>query len=40
MVDQVNQEEDLYEILGVKRKVKTEEIRRAFLARSRVIHPE
>jgi hypothetical protein len=40
MVDQVNVEEDLYEILGVKRKAKTEEIRRAFLARSRVIHPE
>ncbi|CEQ41249.1 SPOSA6832_02952, partial [Sporobolomyces salmonicolor] len=40
LVDRVNEQDDLYEILGVKRKGKTEEIRRAFLARSRVIHPD
>ncbi|GAA5874958.1 hypothetical protein JCM1840_007162 [Sporobolomyces johnsonii] len=40
LVDRVNEQDDLYEILGVKRKAKTEEIRRAFLARSRVIHPD
>lgn len=36
----INSEEDLYKILGVQKKVKVEEIRRAFLARSRICHPE
>ncbi|GAA5889997.1 hypothetical protein JCM6882_009193 [Rhodosporidiobolus microsporus] len=40
LVDVVNEEEDLYAILGVGRRAKTEEIRRAFLGRSRVIHPD
>lgn len=40
MVDSINREEDLYKILGVGKKVKLEEIRRAFLGRSRVCHPE
>ncbi|GAA5844853.1 hypothetical protein JCM11251_007347 [Rhodosporidiobolus azoricus] len=40
LVDAVNEEEDLYKILGVGRRSKTEEIRRAFLSRSRVIHPD
>ncbi|GAA6043376.1 hypothetical protein JCM8097_005290 [Rhodosporidiobolus ruineniae] len=40
LVDVLNEEEDLYRILGVGRRAKTEEIRRAFLARSRVIHPD
>ncbi|GAA5974460.1 hypothetical protein JCM11641_003228 [Rhodosporidiobolus odoratus] len=40
LVDRLNLEEDLYLILGVGKKAKSEEIRRAFLARSRVIHPD
>ncbi|GAA5849268.1 hypothetical protein JCM8547_006497 [Rhodosporidiobolus lusitaniae] len=40
LVDAVNIEEELYVILGVERNAKTDEIRRAFLARSRVIHPD
>ncbi|GAA5871159.1 hypothetical protein JCM3774_006808 [Rhodotorula dairenensis] len=40
LVDEINVEEDLYKILGVKRRAKTDEVRRAFLARSRVIHPD
>lgn len=32
--------EDFYQILGVERKVSTEDIRRGFLSRSRIIHPE
>ncbi|KAM0750818.1 DnaJ-domain-containing protein [Meredithblackwellia eburnea MCA 4105] len=40
MCDTINEEEDLYRILGVPRKSKVEEIRRAFLSRSRVCHPD
>ncbi|GAA5839530.1 hypothetical protein JCM9279_005969 [Rhodotorula babjevae] len=40
LVDEVNCEDELYATLGVGRRAKTEEIRRAFLARSRVIHPD
>lgn len=40
MCDLINLEEDLYKILGVGKKAKQEEIRRAFLGRSRVCHPE
>lgn len=40
LVDSINDEEDLYRILGVPKKAKAEEIRRAFLGRSRLCHPE
>ncbi|GAA6050735.1 hypothetical protein JCM3770_006600 [Rhodotorula araucariae] len=40
LVDELNREDELYTILGVVRRAKTEEIRRAFLARSRLIHPD
>jgi hypothetical protein len=40
IVDAIVQEEDLYKVLGVSRKAKADEIRRGFLARSRVCHPE
>ncbi|KWU43768.1 DnaJ-domain-containing protein [Rhodotorula sp. JG-1b] len=40
LVDEINVEENLYKILGVKRRAKTDEVRRAFLARSRIIHPD
>lgn len=40
LVDQINMEENLYRILGVKRRADAEEIRRAFLNRSKLIHPE
>ncbi|TNY17333.1 hypothetical protein DMC30DRAFT_406111 [Rhodotorula diobovata] len=40
LVDELNCEDELYAILGVAKRAKTEEIRRAFLARSRVIHPD
>lgn len=40
VIDSIVIQEDLYEVLGVKRNAKTEEIRRGFLNRSRVCHPE
>ncbi|PWN98732.1 hypothetical protein FA09DRAFT_342997 [Tilletiopsis washingtonensis] len=40
IVDAIVQEEDLYKVLGVSRKAKADEIRRGFLARSRVCHPD
>lgn len=40
VIDSIVAQEDLYEILGVKRSAKTDEIRRGFLNRSRVCHPE
>ena len=40
MVDAILVEEDLYRILGITRKAKGEEVRRAFLGRSRICHPE
>ncbi|BGP41317.1 hypothetical protein JCM10449v2_005294 [Rhodotorula kratochvilovae] len=40
LVDELNREDELYTILGVGKRAKTEEIRRAFLARSRIIHPD
>ncbi|SCV70202.1 BQ2448_1596 [Microbotryum intermedium] len=40
LVDRINLEDDLYRILGVARKSKTEEIRRAFLSKSRLCHPD
>ncbi|KAI5476700.1 hypothetical protein MNV49_007358 [Pseudohyphozyma bogoriensis] len=36
----INATENLYEILGVGKKAKSEEIRRGFLSRSRVCHPD
>ncbi|KAL8276321.1 hypothetical protein RQP46_011287 [Phenoliferia psychrophenolica] len=40
LCDTINEEEDLYRILGITKKAKGEEIRRAFLSRSRVCHPD
>lgn len=40
LCQEVLHEDELYEILGVGRKASLDEIRRAFLGRSRVIHPE
>lgn len=40
MCDSINQEEDLYRILGITKLAKVEDVRRAFLGRSRVCHPE
>jgi hypothetical protein len=40
LCERINGTEDLYEILGVGRKVGQEEVRRAFLGRSRLCHPE
>lgn len=40
VIDAIVKEEDLYKVLAVKRNAKAEEIRRGFLNRSRVCHPE
>ncbi|KAK4047332.1 hypothetical protein OIV83_005510 [Microbotryomycetes sp. JL201] len=40
LVKLINETEDLYQILGVNKKAKSEEIRRAFLGRSRICHPD
>jgi hypothetical protein len=40
VIDSIVAQEDLYEVLGVKRNAKTEDIRRGFLNRSRICHPE
>lgn len=40
VIDSIVKQEDLYEVLGVKRNAKSDEIRRGFLNRSRVCHPE
>jgi hypothetical protein len=40
VIDSIIKQEDLYEVLGVKRNAKNDEIRRGFLNRSRVCHPE
>lgn len=40
VLDSIIAEEDLYKVLDVSRKAKPEEIRRAFLNRSRICHPE
>ncbi|KAM0790910.1 hypothetical protein ACM66B_004217 [Microbotryomycetes sp. NB124-2] len=40
LVNLINETEDLYKILGVNKKAKTEDIRRAFLGRSRICHPD
>ncbi|GAA5872006.1 hypothetical protein JCM16303_000943 [Sporobolomyces ruberrimus] len=40
LVDQINKTDELYEILGVAKRAKGEEIRRGFLGRSRICHPD
>lgn len=40
VINSIVNQEDLYEVLGVKRNAKNDEIRRGFLNRSRVCHPE
>ncbi|KAL9938107.1 hypothetical protein V8E36_002730 [Tilletia maclaganii] len=40
VIDSIIAEQDLYKVLGIKRNAKTDEIRRAFLNRSRVCHPD
>lgn len=40
VIDEIVLKEDLYEVLGVKKNAKNEEIRRGFLNRSRICHPD
>ncbi|GAA5824467.1 hypothetical protein JCM10212_003544, partial [Sporobolomyces blumeae] len=40
LVDAINRTDELYAILGVGRRAKAEEIRRGFLGRSRICHPD
>lgn len=40
MCDAICEEDELYAILGLRKKAKPDEIRRAFLGRSRLCHPE
>ncbi|EPQ26964.1 uncharacterized protein PFL1_05599 [Pseudozyma flocculosa PF-1] len=40
VLDAITAEEDLYKVLNVHRSAKPEEIRRAFLNRSRICHPD
>lgn len=40
IIDQIIAEDNLYKVLGVTRLAKTEDIRRAFLTRSRSCHPD
>lgn len=40
VIDEIIRQEDLYDVLAVKRNAKGEEIRRGFLNRSRVCHPD
>lgn len=40
LVDSINDERDLYKVLGLTKGAKSEDIRRAYIARSRVCHPE
>ncbi|PWZ00140.1 DnaJ-domain-containing protein [Testicularia cyperi] len=40
VIDEIIAEDNLYKVLGVKRNAKSEEIRRAFLTRSRSCHPD
>ena len=41
LVDDINRETDLYRVLGLaQRTSKIEDIRRAYIARSRICHPE
>ncbi|KAK0530164.1 hypothetical protein OC834_003403 [Tilletia horrida] len=40
VIDSIIAEQDLYKVLGIKRNAKADEVRRAFLNRSRVCHPD
>lgn len=40
IIETLIQEEDLYKLLGVKKSAKVDEVRRGFLNRSRICHPE
>ncbi|GAA5949063.1 hypothetical protein JCM3765_004000 [Sporobolomyces pararoseus] len=40
LVNEINQTDELYQILGVGKRAKSEEIRRGFLGRSRICHPD
>lgn len=40
IIDEILLQDDLYKLLDVSRKAKTDEIRRGFLKRSRLCHPE
>ncbi len=40
VIDEILAQDDLYKLLNVGRKAKTDEIRRGFLNRSRLCHPE
>lgn len=40
LCDAICDEDELYRVLGVGRRAKQDEIRRAFLSRSRLCHPE
>lgn len=40
VIDEIVLKEDLYEVLGVKKNAKNEDIRRGFLNRSRICHPD
>lgn len=40
LCDDICDEDELYKVLGVGKRAKQEEIRRAFLSRSRLCHPE
>ncbi|KAH8929506.1 DnaJ-domain-containing protein [Atractiella rhizophila] len=40
LVDEILREADLYNVLGVKRDAKSEEIRRAYIRRCRIVHPD
>ncbi|PWN45071.1 DnaJ-domain-containing protein [Ceraceosorus guamensis] len=40
VIDGIAEEEDLYKVLGIRKTAKQDEVRRGFLARSRVCHPD
>ncbi|KAK0553550.1 hypothetical protein OC846_002471 [Tilletia horrida] len=40
VIDSIIAEQDLYKVLGIRKNAKADEIRRAFLNRSRVCHPD
>ncbi|CAD6920456.1 unnamed protein product [Tilletia controversa] len=40
VIDSIIAEQDLYKVLGIRRNAKADEVRRAFLNRSRVCHPD
>ncbi|GAA99971.1 uncharacterized protein L969DRAFT_19559 [Mixia osmundae IAM 14324] len=40
LVDAINKEHDLYRVLGVAKRAKPDEFRRAYIGRSRICHPD